>query len=82
MVRYEPEMQPALTLHKDSTLLSCNVLLNEAAAFDGGGTAFASPVSMSSWDRLSAGRREECSPAACAGTSTALSEWQAIMLSL
>jgi len=49
VVRYEQALQPALVLHKDATLLSCNVLLNDAAGFDGGGTCFAQPVRLSEW---------------------------------
>lgn len=49
VVRYEASGQPALALHKDSTLLSCNVLLCEPVGFDGGGTCFAEPVGAAEW---------------------------------
>ena len=49
VVRYEQALQPSLVLHKDATLLSCNVLLNDAASFDGGGTCFAQSVRLSEW---------------------------------
>ena len=38
--------QPALELHKDGTLLSCNFLLNRRAEFGGGATCFAAPVAV------------------------------------
>ena len=46
VVRYEPGGQPALELHKDGTLLSCNFLLNRRADFGGGATCFAAPVAV------------------------------------
>ena len=46
VVRYEPGGQPALELHKDGTLLSCNFLLNRRAEFGGGATCFAAPVAV------------------------------------
>ena len=49
VVRYEPQLQPSLALHKDATLLSCNVLLSHHEGFDGGGTAFAEPVRAEHW---------------------------------
>ena len=52
VVRYEPSGQPSLAFHRDSTLLSCNVLLSSrggAAGFDGGGTCFAEPVEAAEW---------------------------------
>ena len=45
-MRYEPGGQPALELHKDGTLLSCNFLLNRRAEFGGGATCFAAPVAV------------------------------------
>ena len=46
LVRYSQQTQPSLGMHRDGTLLSCNVLLAEPADFDGGGTCFAWPLAV------------------------------------
>mmetsp|Transcript_28024 Transcript_28024/g.38729 ORF Transcript_28024/g.38729 Transcript_28024/m.38729 type:complete len:110 (-) Transcript_28024:151-480(-) len=39
-VKYDVNGQKGLGFHRDGTLLSCNVLLNKASEFKGGGTVF------------------------------------------
>jgi hypothetical protein len=54
-VRYEPHGQPSLSMHRDSTMFSFNILLNEAADFEGGGTCFAEPALLLEWPNAGRG---------------------------
>ena len=49
-VRYEPSGQAELRVHRDGTMFSFNVLLNESDGFEGGGTVFNTPVTLVDWD--------------------------------
>ena len=44
------DLQAGLGMHKDGTLFSCACLLNNRNEFEGGGTCFAQPVRMRSWE--------------------------------
>ena len=48
VVRYEPTGQSSLSMHRDETLLSFNIALNDG--YDGGGTCFAQPAALHVWE--------------------------------
>ena len=55
-VRYEPSGQAALSFHRDGTMFSFNICLNEPDAFVGGGTAFNTPTQLLTWTLDEAGQ--------------------------
>lgn len=58
-VRYEPAGQPALAMHRDGTMFSFNVTLNDASSFAGGGTCFNTPTQLCTWPSAEAARRQQ-----------------------
>ena len=58
--------QADLAMHKDGTLLAFTITLSDAAGYDGGGTQFAAPTPLLSWDadeRAQKGWAERCAAA-------------------
>ena len=48
-VRYEPNGQAQLAIHRDGTMFSFNLLLNDADSFEEGGTCFNTPTELITW---------------------------------
>ncbi|KAL1526904.1 hypothetical protein AB1Y20_015595 [Prymnesium parvum] len=72
VIRYSPQTQASLGVHRDGTLLSCNILLNQPSDFEGGGTCFSWPIEVHASDGQTWRERGEwCTTADYEGSSGA-----------